>query len=87
MSRKKNEFHTHNIHNASQRNRNVCCTKSSPLYVAKWSHMGKGMHEAIWDSLWSCKFFVRRSLFVYSLALEWLDSVGLHLQGVKSNCV
>lgn len=65
----------------------ICSSKVLAFILQSGHTWEKGMHEAIWDSLLSCKSFVRRSLFVYSSTLEWLYSVGLHLQGVKSNCV
>lgn len=85
-------LHTSYINNAThtkkkERKSHICSTDVLSVPLQSGHTWEKGMHEAIWDSLLSCKSFERHFLFVHSSMLEWLDSVGLHLQGVKSNCV
>lgn len=80
-------FYTHHTYIMHHKDTVIFAPLKLLAFILQSGHTWeKGMHEAIWDSLLSCKSFVRRSLFVYSSALERLASVGLHLQGVKSNC-
>lgn len=44
---------------------------------------GKGMHEAIWDSVLGCKSSERHFIFVRSTTLEWLHSQPLCAGGMQ----
>lgn len=77
-------LHTLYINNKIQRNSHICSGRVLSVLLQSGHTWGKGMHEAIWDSMLGCKSSERHFLFVHSTMLEWLYSKPLSAGGLRA---